>query len=97
MLLSNASTIEYATLHSTGSTIPYIRWSNGLENMLLTQPPHPILDCFNNTALPLLRKISISLFTENPIAAVRDILLPKLISGEIRIPDAERMLEEVGV
>jgi type I restriction enzyme S subunit len=28
---------------------------------------------------------------------VRDALLPKLISGEIRIPDAEKMLEEVGV
>ncbi|MFM7648999.1 MAG: restriction endonuclease subunit S [Cyanobium sp.] len=28
---------------------------------------------------------------------VRDTLLPKLISGEIRIPDAEQMLEEVGV
>ena len=27
----------------------------------------------------------------------RDALLPKLISGEIRIPDAEKMLEEVGV
>jgi type I restriction enzyme, S subunit len=97
MLLSAASTIEYATLHSTGSTIPYIRWSNGLENMLSIQPPDPILDCFNKTALPILRKISISLFTERPIAAVRDILLPKLISGEIRIPDAEKMLEEVGV
>jgi type I restriction enzyme S subunit len=29
--------------------------------------------------------------------SIRDALLPKLISGEIRIPDAERMLEEVGV
>jgi type I restriction enzyme S subunit len=31
------------------------------------------------------------------LASARDALLPKLISGEIRIPDAERMLEEVGV
>ena len=97
MLLSAASTIEYATLHSTGSTIPYIKWSNSLENMLLIQPPNPILDCFNNTALPILRKLSISLLTERPIAAFRDTLLPKLISGEIRIPDAEKMLEEVGI
>jgi type I restriction enzyme S subunit len=28
---------------------------------------------------------------------LRNALLPKLISGEIRIPDAEKMLEEVGV
>jgi len=31
------------------------------------------------------------------LASVRDALLPKLISGEIRIPDAEKMLEEVGI
>ena len=31
------------------------------------------------------------------LASARDALLPKLISGEIRIPDAEKMLEEVGI
>lgn len=31
------------------------------------------------------------------LTQARDSLLPKLISGEIRIPDAEKMLEEVGV
>jgi type I restriction enzyme S subunit len=28
---------------------------------------------------------------------LRDTLLPKLISGEICIPDAEKLLEEVGI
>jgi type I restriction enzyme S subunit len=31
------------------------------------------------------------------LSSIRDALLPKLISGEIRISDAEKMLEEVGV
>jgi len=31
------------------------------------------------------------------LASARDALLPKLISGEIRIPDAEKMLEEVEI
>jgi type I restriction enzyme, S subunit len=31
------------------------------------------------------------------LASARDALLPKLISGEIRIPDAEGILEEVGI
>jgi type I restriction enzyme S subunit len=31
------------------------------------------------------------------LASIRDALLPKLISGELRIPDAEKLLEEVGV
>jgi type I restriction enzyme S subunit len=31
------------------------------------------------------------------LAKSRDTLLPKLISGELRIPEAEKLLEEVGV
>ena len=31
------------------------------------------------------------------LAALRDTLLPRLISGELRIPDAERLLEECGL
>ena len=31
------------------------------------------------------------------LAITRDAFLPKLISGEMRIPDAEKMLEEVGI
>lgn len=27
------------------------------------------------------------------LAAIRDALLPRLISGELRVPDAERMVE----
>jgi type I restriction enzyme S subunit len=34
---------------------------------------------------------------KSSLALIRDTLLPKLISGEIRIPDVEKMLEEVGV
>ena len=31
------------------------------------------------------------------LAELRDTLLPKLISGELRIPDAEKFLEEAGI
>jgi len=31
------------------------------------------------------------------LASTRDALLPKLISGDLRIPDAEKMLEETGI
>lgn len=30
------------------------------------------------------------------LAAIRDALLPKLISGELRVPDAERIAVEAG-
>ena len=31
------------------------------------------------------------------LTKLRDTLLPKLISGEIRIPDAEKMVEELAL
>ena len=33
----------------------------------------------------------------NVLEQMRDALLPRLISGELRVPDAEKMLEEVGI
>jgi type I restriction enzyme S subunit len=45
----------------------------------------------------ILIKCDFNLINSEFLASIRDALLPKLISGEIRIPDAEKMLEEVGV
>jgi type I restriction enzyme S subunit len=54
-------------------------------------------EAFNAVVEPLLRQTLLSRSESRSLAATRDSLLPKLISGEIRIPDAERMLEEVGI
>ncbi|MGQ9762263.1 MAG: hypothetical protein ACUVQH_10175, partial [Thermogutta sp.] len=45
------------------------------------------------------RKRTMAHLTESDIesAALRDALLPKLISGEIRVKDAEKFLEERGL
>jgi len=38
-----------------------------------------------------------SLLMLRALAALRDTLLPKLISGELRVPDVEKILEERGL
>jgi type I restriction enzyme S subunit len=45
----------------------------------------------------ILIKCDFNLINSAFLASIRDALLPKLISGEIQIPDAEKMLEEVGI
>jgi type I restriction enzyme S subunit len=56
-----------------------------------------VRSAFLDVVEPLLGK-SLALRTESrSLSTTRDALLPKLISGEIRIPDAEKMLEEVGI
>jgi len=52
---------------------------------------------FSDVVEPLLRKTLAQRVEGRSLASARDALLPKLISGEIRIPDAERMLEEIDI
>jgi hypothetical protein len=61
-------------------------WLTGLLAM------SPILDHFYWTT-PLIAAVHES----RTLAALQDALLPKLISGEIRVKDAERFLKERGL
>jgi type I restriction enzyme S subunit len=45
----------------------------------------------------MLEKIAQNERESRTLAALRDALLPKLISGALRVKDAERFLEERGV
>ena len=61
------------------------------------KPDKRLLDVFNQTVEPSLKKQLLIGKQCQVLSQMRDALLPKLISGELRIPDAEKMLEEVGV
>jgi type I restriction enzyme S subunit len=60
-------------------------------------PPLTLRGHFEDVASGLWAKIHALSDQSRTLVPLRDTLLPKLISGELRIPDAERMLEEVGV
>ena len=92
--LSDEKTVEFATQNSTGSTIPYIKWKNGLEIMLVAIPNVAVAKKFNDLVGPIVEKFCLAIKTEKILTSLRDTLLPKLISGEIRVPDAEKFLEE---
>ena len=49
---------------------------------------------FDKTVKPFLERIRFNLFQNVALTELRDTLLPKLISGELRIPEAERIAEE---
>ena len=84
-LLNLESTISYANSTSKGSTMPYAVWENGLENMKIVLPDIKLRSEFNKVIMPILNK-TISLSKENnKLIRLRDTLLPKLMSGEIRV------------
>jgi len=52
---------------------------------------------FEDYISPYFKKIRENLFESCTLSSLRDTLLPKLISGELRVPDVEKFLEEAGL
>jgi type I restriction enzyme S subunit len=86
LFLTLDSTINYANAHSRGTTIPYAVWEGSLGNLMTLVPPEHILQAFNDVLRLALEKIRDSLFMEISLSEIRDLLLPKLMSGKVRVP-----------
>ncbi len=93
--LHHPDTVDFATRHSTGSTIPYAVWTDSMETMPIVAPPDNVREEFNRLLLPLLVRLQEPYFANRSLAALRDTLLPKLISGDLRVKDADKFLERV--
>jgi type I restriction enzyme S subunit len=90
------SLVEILEARAHGSVFSTIT-RDTLEGVSTISPSLQVIQSFNGIAGALLGKIKNNLEDNRILGNQRDALLPKLISGEIRIPDAEKMLEEVGV
>jgi len=87
--LSQVETIDFAAAHSTGSTIPYTKWDGVLSEMLIPLPPMDLSREFDEVADPLLGMARSLVPQIGSLRAIRDMLLPKLVSGEIDVADLD--------
>ena len=69
----------------------------GLKSITITLPPLSIMRIFSEIINSLFQKISINLQDTSALEKIRDSILPKLMTGELKIPDAEKIIEEVGI
>ncbi len=77
----------------TGTAFPNLDVHGLLSGMTIVMPPTDLTDCFQAFLTASQRT---DLTTQSAtLAALRDTLLPKLISGEIRVKDADRFLDKV--
>ena len=53
-----------------------------------------LINAFSDTVESFFKRIELCLEETTILTSLRDTLLPKLISGEVRVPDAEKFLEE---
>lgn len=77
--------VGYATSHSEGTTIPYAKWSRSFANMPVVKPKDDIAEIYNQYFKPVMRKMQMMAVENQKLDALRDLLLPKLMSGEISI------------
>ena len=83
------STVEYSSNHSTGSTIPYVTWDGALSRMSIVKPSNPLIEQFGSIVRPMLDSMRVFMMKNTNLRQTRDLLLPKLISGEIDVSELD--------
>jgi type I restriction enzyme S subunit len=67
--------------------------SSCFDNYLIAVPPEHIANEFQAAVRPLMQLVKVNSEANATLTALRDTLLLKLISGEIRVKDAEQLVE----
>jgi len=80
--------------HANGSTFMEIS-KRSFRPLPILVPPPDLLDAFVAVAESIFGRIVENEKQARTLVAVRDILLPRLISGQLRLPEAESLIDEV--
>lgn len=78
----------------SGGSVFHNLSKSGFERIQELLPDQLIANCFNQVVDPLVSKIIENQRQAQTLAQLRDTLLPKLISGQLRLPEAETLLAE---
>lgn len=96
--LNRNEAIDFATKNSTGTSIPYAKWNNGLkEYKVCTPPDDKLLLKFNLVVNPILDKFKILSKQNLKLASLRNWLLPMLMNGQVTVKEAVEKVSELGV
>ncbi len=78
---------------NTDAAVPGLNREN-VYRLLVTEPPENILAAFDDIASVLRASMDENDQQAQTLAALRDTLLPRLISGQLRLPEAAALIEE---
>lgn len=86
-----AESRAWVVRHAVGATMPNLNTSI-LGALPLVIPPRELQDRFAEIVQPWDERATIALKQSRTLTALRDTLLPKLLSGEIRVAEAEQFV-----
>ena len=82
--ISSVPFVEYTNASSTGTKMPRTNWSD-MARYRVVIPPKLLAEVFTNQIRLIVDRIISSIHESRTLAAIRDTLLPRLISGELRV------------
>ncbi|MNF73448.1 Type I restriction modification DNA specificity domain protein [compost metagenome] len=85
---------ERAVGYATGTTVLALP-KDALEQHLIRLPDHELIKTFADYCEPIFSSIQANEVQAKNLTQLRDTLLPRLISGQLRLPESEVMVEEV--
>ena len=92
--LSSDEFVHYTDRTSTGTKMPSTSWKT-MAQYKICLPSEKVIFAFQSVVQPLLDYLSANIHATSTLAQTRDLLLPKLMSGEIRLRDAEKAVGAV--
>jgi type I restriction enzyme S subunit len=84
LCVSSDEFVLQATQTSQGTKMPRANW-DVLCRYAVAMPERPLLDRFNAAITPMVELINNLLFRNRTLRTTRDMLLPKLVSGEVSV------------
>jgi type I restriction enzyme S subunit len=79
---------------NTDAAVPGLN-RNNVYRLTVALPTNNVLEAFDDVVKVIRDSIFRNQHQAQTLATLRDTLLPRLISGQLRLPDAEAMLEAV--
>ncbi len=86
---SSDEVIRYADRLSNGAKMPRTSWSD-LAKFEIVIPSKQVLEEFSKFAISITEKIKLNITENKKLEQIRDSLLPRLISGKIRVNEIEK-------
>jgi restriction endonuclease S subunit len=87
-LLSRDEFKDHAYGYSNGTTVLHLS-HKALPEYLFPMPPTPVREAFTNIVAPLFQQMDTNRAQSQTLLSIRNALLPKLISGDIRVRASE--------
>lgn len=89
--VSSVELVNHTNAASTGTKMPRASW-NDIAHFEVALPPESVAAEFTDLIRPMIDRIIANIHESRALAELRDALLPKLLSGELRIKNTEAFL-----